>query len=244
MIDPFASPLTYFPKPEEPSYPQTQYEAKSIDVSDYGRLQEELGIPAGRTLVAIKVLFPWPHYVFDLIGSHVTPDDPRQAPRYWLHGSPPHQNQPRRAAPHRVFDPISSSQDILIAWRRRVAYQKASAWLEARWHPDRGETVMVHREASTRPFMEAHDADRALYRGYALLHQNGRPQGSGSYATREAFLNDACPIIQKLRQEGKRPTRENVAELYPRKTSARQLYEWGKSFGMAWKDVCNACSIL
>jgi hypothetical protein len=77
MFDPFASPLNYFPKPKEPSYTQIQYEAMPIDVSDHGRLQEELGIPAGRTLVAVKVLFPWPHYVFDLIGSYVTPDDPR-----------------------------------------------------------------------------------------------------------------------------------------------------------------------
>jgi hypothetical protein len=260
MHDPFASPLDFFPSP-----PRRVVTTKGgqripdfaigsitlIRPSDSMRFQEGLGIPSGRQIVAVAQLYPldWLGYVFDLIGTYEVADDPPTAPRFWL-DIPPRQRKraaPRKKPPYTVFDyrDYTEGSNVLIAWCRRVAYEKARAWLEVRWHPVHGETVAVHHEASTLPLADAEEAFKRLVMGQALLRKMtgpGRRPGSGVYATREAFLTDVRPIIQKLLGQGKKPSRNNIAVLYPSKTSERQLYAWAKSFGMTWLDVCHACS--
>lgn len=69
--------------------------------------------------------------------------------------------------------------------------------------------------------------------------RRGRPPGSGTYPTAEAFLQAIRPIVQSLQQEQRYPSQQQVAALLPTRTDARQLRAWLNHFGMFWEDVRN-----
>ena len=118
----------------------------------YDPICAELGLPDSSLLYKITLDAPlgWQGYTFELVGTVAEPTDLTDAPRF--------------------TDLLYQENPLtIIAWRRRVAYQAAHGWIEVRWHPTQGETVTVHRGASTLPFMEAPAVDQALYRGYKLL---------------------------------------------------------------------------
>jgi hypothetical protein len=195
-----------------------------VDPSYYARLQGELGIPSDRQLLAVVQEAPlgWQDYTFDLIGSYVVPDDPPKAPRFWLHSplSTRHRQKTQRSQqpPYSVFEPWPhrSAPPILIAWRRRVAYQKACAWLEARWHPDRGETVTVHGEAYTLSLADAQNAFKGLFRGQKLLHkmtQPGRRQGPDGFDDAQEFEDTLVDLIRTSIKNGQSAKQDRIAVL-------------------------------
>jgi hypothetical protein len=68
--------------------------------------------------------------------------------------------------------------------------------------------------------------------------KRGRPLGSGTFASEEEFFNVLRPIFQGLRQKGTtRPTQEEVVQLFPVKTSVRQLQRWLEYFHLIWADI-------
>jgi hypothetical protein len=241
--NPFVSPLQHFPPSEMPVFPG--YGAiQLIDLSYHTRIQEELGIPADRELVAVTEVFPlgWRHYAFDLIGTREVADDSRTAPRFWLHGSPPQPKRkekkielaPPQAHPYKTFDLYSSDPDIVIAWRRRVAYEKARAWIEVRWHPIHGETVTVHHEASTLPLKEAKDAHEGLLHGLTLIRTMGQPgRPPVDYAT---FAQEYKDAYHRLQAAGhRRPSHEMIAgELCIEKRSLQHRIKKVKEDGNPW----------
>jgi hypothetical protein len=269
MFDPFASPLRQhfshariFP---DGVISAIHYAAPVRD-ADATRLHDELALPPERPLLAViqESPFGWHDYAFDLIGSYEAPDDPPEAPRFWLHGSPQEAYKSPRKPPYNALDPYThaADPDILIAWRRRVAYQPAHAWLEVRWHPLGGETTVLHQEAYTMPLEEAQEAFETLVKnGRRLLQkigQRGRPPGGKYFHSREEFCETVVNLIRKVIRTGARgvPTQSYIAELLFAQTkddptaapsvaaierssdsSARLIRIYQKRFGYTWKAL-------
>jgi hypothetical protein len=72
----------------------------------------------------------------------------------------------------------------------------------------------------------------------------GRPPGSGTYPTADAFLQAVRPIIQGLCREGRHPSQARVAELLPLRMSVRQLQRWGERHHLSWTEVLKTCDLL
>ena len=78
-----------------------------------------------------------------------------------------------------------------------------------------------------------------LFAQRAPAPQRGRPRGSGTYATSEAFLAAVRPILGTLKQEGCYPSEERVAQMLLGSNAdpARQLRVWLRRFNLAWDTV-------
>lgn len=101
-------------------------------------------------------------------------------------------------------------------------------------------TTGSNDEEQSRLTLQEHDGHGQLARPLTMhaRGRRGRPPGSGIYATANDLLNTVVPIIQKLRQEGRRPSQANVADLLPNKPDVRQLRKWVKTLlKMYWQEV-------
>jgi hypothetical protein len=71
----------------------------------------------------------------------------------------------------------------------------------------------------------------------------GRPLGSGAFSSRQECLTTLRDAVQTLRQQGKRPTQQAVADLLSEwgLTAAAQpldtLLYWLRHYGISWRDV-------
>ncbi len=98
-------------------------------------------------------------------------------------------------------------------WLRRVRCPDTCAYVEARWHPDRGESIAVlGLEHTTR----TGEGERAL-RALALLRhydERGRPKG-GTNLTRAEFLAMYEVARESCLAEGFKPTLNNLTRYLP-----------------------------
>ena len=130
-------------------------------------------------------------------------------------------------------------------WGRRIHCPGSPAFLEARWHPEKGEETVLRGLAGAR----IGDAQRAL-QGLRLLPYTdlrGRPPHSGTFKSPEEFELAVITAICSLRKAGRPITQEEVASLLPRSlrtssvasnpVTARQLRQWCQSFGIPWDEL-------
>ena len=187
---------------------------------------DALGIPLGMPvyLLTFTLTVDAHPYTIAIVGTPMLPSSPPDAPRVHMDRAPEY------------------GCPSLIAWSRKVSATASGCWLEARWHPDAGTRYTMDWPRGMPLGALNHQRTQMLLILNAIETPMGRPEGSGAYPTRDAFLGDVGPIIRTLLSEGTRPSREQVAQRYPGHTSARQLSRWAAAWGMTWGEVCRACA--
>lgn len=198
-------------------------------------LHEELHIPQDREILLFEQWCPLARdgYFFDLVGTYAHADDPQDAPRFWLHSPPAGDRPGYTARDEHMYDPHTTP---LIAWRRRIVYQHAPPWLEARWHPVTGVRLDVCGVDALAPSTLSEFCTKSR----RLLQQasrRGRPPGRAYFANADALQARVISIMQQAIREGRSPTQEQVALYFGIKTSDRQLRTWLSHFGLRWQDL-------
>ena len=89
-----------------------------------------------------------------------------------------------------------------------------------------------------RSLIEILDSAERWWGQFRGLTFRGRPPGSGTWASREEFMDALRQAVTKVRSEGGKVTQESVAlHLY---TNDRQLRDWIKRFKVEWAEVKNS----
>ena len=126
----------------------------------------------------------------------------------------------------RMYAPGGRYALVKQIWLRRVRCPDTPAYVEARWHPERGERIAVlGLEHTTR----AGEEERAL-RALALLRhydERGRPKG-GTNLTRAEFLAMYEVARASCLAEGFKPTLNNLTRYLPvsKATLSRYKRAW------------------
>jgi hypothetical protein len=181
-----------------------------------------LDIPQGREIWHYAQGYPlherstrWQGYVFEYFGTYAIPGDPREAPRFWPH-SPPRERGPGYTARQEEKYPSLDNRP-LITWLRLVRYQDRPLWVEARWHPTFGLTVVM------RGLELEHDARKTSIdqarKGIALLKAlaaapGGRPPDFEDKAAFWQFYWDSYQKVLAAQQRdgNKLPTKTQVTD--------------------------------
>lgn len=128
---------------------------------------------------------------------------------------------------------------VVQLWQQLVRFEGCPLWGEVRWHPERGEQVTIHG------LEERHSPDdlKRVHLGLRLLREavrGGRPKGTGTFESREAFQAVVAPAVRELRRRGLNPTTGAVRRyLRPRlgDIDRAQFTRWYQSFGWrTWQD--------
>src|SRR5262249_15613708 len=146
---------------------------------------------------------PWHGYTYELVATSELASDPPQAPRLRLF-----QTDIRKPLGH-----FSSRDDTLVvAWRRRITYPASAPYLEALWHPARGETRTIVG-------LERDDSEESLDRIPKMVQLlkgitavGGRPPSMEEAAFRQAVSDAFWKLYdQAIRDGGRMPTKTAVA---------------------------------
>jgi len=184
----------------------------------------------------------WQDYIYELVGVPPGPTSPPEVPRItWR-------------------DAMSSDRVPVIALRRRVYCKRTPLYVEARWHPTKGEAISLHGlEKDTRK----KSVNRA-YLGITLLKvieaagrgRQEKPEGFDSY---EDAISGMVGVVRVLKRKGQRYRQEDVAEYLLTKTTrfqrtsatqsddvahkARLLRKYCQHEGLRWADIVRlACN--
>jgi hypothetical protein len=179
----------------------------------------ELGIPRHALLYQVTLIEPlgWQDVTLEVVGTGVEPTDPPEAPRF--------------------TDGLSEAHPFtIIAWRRRVIYQKSPPWLEARWHPATGERLDVCGVDAPSPTEVAkfYAKSRRLLQ---LVSARGRPRRLAYFANAEDLQDTILRIMRQMITEGRYPSQEEVVQYLDVRASDRRLRDWLKQCGLQWKDL-------
>ena len=111
-------------------------------------------------------------------------------------------------------------------WLRRVHCLDTPAFIEARWHPERGDTVVLRGLEAVTRFGDAQRALRGL-RLLRLLDERGRPKGSRSVPKAEFRAKLPTFYFAYVDQHGEPPSQEWLADQFgvELRTLARYLDE-------------------
>jgi hypothetical protein len=113
---------------------------------------------------------------------------------------------------------------VMQLWYRRVQYLASPLFVEAYWHPNLGEEILIRglEQPHRKP-----DVDRA-WQGMRLIRvlgRGGRPPGSGVLSEDE-FLEQHSKAVAKLKKEHKRLTQGRIAaELWMDPSTLATYYE-------------------
>lgn len=112
------------------------------------------------------------------------------------------------------------TEAVVQLWQRRIMCSGTGAYVDARWHPDRGESVAL-RGLENVPRLA--DAERAL-RGLKLLRatdHRGRKRNSGRYRSEAEFREEQDAALKAFRLDGLRP--KNAQQLADKMGVGRTL---------------------
>jgi hypothetical protein len=206
--------------PIRPEILETLQVAAAVPPGRPHRTRALLEIPLDVALFVLRCGPPlsWIPYTFELVGTHPPP-----AARY-----------------ERFFfqhDLLAAYGALTITiWSRRVYLALPGVAVEIRWQPD----SPAHYLLSAPTHLDPRTAAKHLVPGLRLLqdlHGGGAPPGPRLFATRDAFLQTLTPIIHGLQAQGQYASQALVVELFPFKTTTRQLQRWLQDFGLSWADV-------
>jgi len=151
-------------------------------------------------------------------------------------------------------DPSVTEYLDAVVWLMAVRYRTSPVYVERRWHPEYGESFSLR--GFTGPGVSLGDIERA-WRGWPLLRflteyrhlglrPGGRPAGTGTFESREAFIRMVREAVQSVRASRRYPSQEWVAAYFRGRPGypacdVRQLRRWCRRFGFAsWQEVLAA----
>jgi hypothetical protein len=210
--------------------------------SEFLHAKTALGLAGDRTLWHVALLNPhgWIGYCFEVIGVLETPEDPADAPRFYLDSRANAPKAPRRDHVIRG-DHLGYSEPLaLIACYTRVCYRAQAPWIERTWHAETGEIHehMLYREQASRDLITKVEKARQLLR---RLVSTGRRRGTwlvaGVEMTREQLIKRVKDIMKPLHDKGLTPTQEFVAEKLGIRDSQLRLYLSPKRYDLPWEQL-------
>ncbi len=161
-------------------------------------LMDELGMPpdaAWKRITHPGALYGnvWQDYSIEMFGMSVSLL-PRPCPwPYWY-----------------LSAPDGHGGIVVQLWLRRVRCNDTPVYVEARWHPERGQSIDLRGLEHIR---HPREAQRGL-KGLALLRhveRRGRPRGTLSYPDRDDFVARLERATHQIERRGERVTKRALA---------------------------------
>jgi hypothetical protein len=123
-------------------------------------------------------------------------------------------------------------------WMWQICTLDTPAFVEYRWHPERGEHVHFVSMNSLNPSERQHQFKRLnhLFEITKYRYRLGRPLNSGEFQSAQELLSLLVPAVRSCWRQNIRPTQDRVLRMLPRTMSDRRLRQLCREMGIKWDD--------